>query len=408
MPQEQLIEQEEDQGLVVIENKSVIKAFSEKGGLDSIIEEARQVVDGFEHDLSTVAGRAKTASVAYKVSKFKSRLDGMGKDLVSDWKKKAKAVDDNRKGMREALDAIRDEARKPLTEWEAKEERRGQKHRDAIAAIRFLALVVHVESGEKLTLPELEENLAELNAIKITESWEEFELEADKARDESANALSIFIGETRAQIAKDAELERLKKEEIERKKKEYEDNLKKEAAEKARILAEEKAENERIEAERVATEKAEKIEADKKAALRREKEQKERAERAEQEKEAAEKLIKLNAERAENDRIAAEKQSKIDAEKAEADRIAAEKKAKQDTIDAAEKAKQDQIDLQNAINSAEKAKQEKREANTKHIGKIRKAAKESLIVYLGIDEDLAKRIVMAVHNAEIKNISIKY
>lgn len=413
MPQEQLIEQEEEQGLVVIENKSVIKAFSEQGGLDSIIEEARQVVDGFEHDLSTVAGRAKTASVAYKVSLFKGRLDGLGKGLVADKKKKLKVIDDSRKAMREALDAIRDEARKPLTDWEEKEERRGQKHRDAIAAIRFLALVVHVESGEKLTLPELEENLAELNAIKITESWEEFELEADKARNECADALSIFIGETRAQIAKDAELERLKKEEVERKKKEYEDDLKAKAAEKARLEAEEKAEKLRAKAKKDAEDKAAKIEADKRAAIAATKVEKERAEKAEREKEAAENQAKFDALNAENARIAAEEQAKTDAENAEIARIAAEKKAKKDADLAAEKAKQKQIRLHRQKEADEKADQERRESNMAHKKKINNAAVKSLVdlgaaVDIPVSKELAQKIVIAIALGEIKGVVIGY
>lgn len=409
MPQEQLQEQESEQTLVLlaIENKIIVEAFSKDGGLDSIIEQARQEVAGFVHDLSTAAGRKKTASMAHKVSKFKMRLDGMGKDLTSESKKKIAVIDKSRKAMREALSDLKAEVRKPLTEWEEAEVRRGQIHRSNLAGIRGLALIIHPETGDKITLAEMEENLFELQLIIIGESWEEFKPEAEGAKEASMFALSAAIKETREQLAKELELEKLRQEKIEREKKEHEDKIAKEAAEKARLEAEEKAEKERVKAKKVAADKAAKIEADKQAALRREKEQKERAEKAEREKEAAEKQAKFDALNAKNARIAAEEQAKTDAKNAEKARIAAKEKAKEDAAVAAEKAKQDQIDLQKQKEADEIIIQEKLEANKKHVGKIRGEAKDSLIA-LGLTQDTARKLVLAVHNGEVKNISIKY
>ena len=76
--------------LIVIEESKALAVFSNENGLDPIIQQAKDLVDGFEHDLSTGAGRKRTASLANKVAKLKTRLDGMGKDLVSDWKAQAK------------------------------------------------------------------------------------------------------------------------------------------------------------------------------------------------------------------------------------------------------------------------------------------------------------------------------
>ena len=51
-------------------------------------------------------------------------MDSAGKKLVADWKEKAKKVDESRKIARDFLDNLRDEVRRPLTEWEEAEEKR--------------------------------------------------------------------------------------------------------------------------------------------------------------------------------------------------------------------------------------------------------------------------------------------
>jgi hypothetical protein len=69
--------------LITVEETTALQAFSHQGGLDPIIQEARDVVHNFEHDLSTVTSRKRTASLAMKVRKLKTRLDGMGKELTA-------------------------------------------------------------------------------------------------------------------------------------------------------------------------------------------------------------------------------------------------------------------------------------------------------------------------------------
>jgi hypothetical protein len=48
-----------------------------------------------------------------------------------------------------------------------------------------------------------------------------------------------------------------------------------------------------------------------------------------------------------------------------------------------------------------------RESNNIHVGAVRKAAKESLMA-TGLDEVMAKRVVMAIHNGSIPSVEIKY
>ena len=82
--------------------------------IGDIEREARSVVS----DVDTRIGRIDIASLAHKISRSKVALDTLGKNLVSGWKSKAKAVDAERKIIRDRLDLLRDEVRLPLVEWE--------------------------------------------------------------------------------------------------------------------------------------------------------------------------------------------------------------------------------------------------------------------------------------------------
>ena len=123
---------------------------------------------------------------------------------------------------------------------------------------------------------------------------------------------------------------------------------------------------------------------------------------AEKEAELAHKVeIQEQAIKAEEDKKQALKQSKIDADNAEIKRLADIKKAE-------EEATQREIDRQSKIKTDADEAQRKLEANKKHAGGIRRAAKLDLIEITGVDEKLAVRIVMAISKKLISNVSINY
>jgi colicin import membrane protein len=117
--------------------------------------------------------------------------------------------------------------------------------------------------------------------------------------------------------------------------------------------------------------------------------------------------IQRKADESERQRIATEERAKIEAKQAEERRVLAEKQAKLDAAQAAENARVAEVARQEAEAKRIADENAKREANKKHVGAIRKAAKES-IMDLGIDEETAKKLVLAIHNNEIANVSIKY
>ena len=175
------------------------------------------------------------------------------------------------------------------------------------------------------------------------------------------------------------------------------ERLEAERREAERIAAEKKAEEERLEAERL---EAERIAAEKAEQERREAERI-AAEKAEQER--------LEAERLEAERIAAEKKAeeeRLEAERLEAERIAAEK-AEQERLEA-EAAAAAEAEKQNeeaqAQESAEVAMQEERKSFFSRLKKTRDNLAfgvSSLIFGRKIDEDLYEDLETALLTADL-------
>jgi len=104
--------------LAIIDQSTALEVFTAEKGLDPYLQEVRDEIDSFIPDLTTDKGRKAIASMAAKVSKSKTALDSVGKNLVADLKTKPKLIDAERKRARDLMDAWRDEVRLPLTEWE--------------------------------------------------------------------------------------------------------------------------------------------------------------------------------------------------------------------------------------------------------------------------------------------------
>lgn len=109
--------------LVVIEKANALTVFKSADQIEEILAKVEREVMSFVPDVTTAKGRKEIASLAYRVSQTKSYLDGLGKDLVADLKEIPKLIDANRKTVRDRLDALRDKARQPFTEWEEEQER---------------------------------------------------------------------------------------------------------------------------------------------------------------------------------------------------------------------------------------------------------------------------------------------
>jgi colicin import membrane protein len=111
--------------LLPLENVNAVELFTGKN-LDALLAQIRAETATVVPDLTTASGRKEIASTAYKVARSKTAIDEAGKELVAGWKSQAAVVDASRKKARDYLDALKDEIRAPLDEWEAVEARKEQ------------------------------------------------------------------------------------------------------------------------------------------------------------------------------------------------------------------------------------------------------------------------------------------
>lgn len=134
--------------LVVIEKQNAMAVFTTKEQLDPIIEAIEKEARSLVPDVSTRKGRDAIASMAHKVARSKTYIDNAGKDLVAELKALPKQIDESRRIVRERLDALKDEVRKPLTEWEAEQER--IKAEEAMNALHAEALEMNIKFDQEL------------------------------------------------------------------------------------------------------------------------------------------------------------------------------------------------------------------------------------------------------------------
>ncbi|EDS0974526.1 TPA: hypothetical protein ACJI0O_001690 [Salmonella enterica subsp. enterica serovar Minnesota] len=264
-----------------------------ENGLEKFLEQIRESVKEVP-DLSTAKGRARIASLAAQVSRSKTAVEKPGRDYLRHLKEAIKPAEAELRRFVSACDEMRDEVRRPLTEWEAEQER------------------IRVEEAWNV----MHEEALVMN--KIFDDQRAAKFEADHEMALLMN--DAFDREAKAK-AEEAERQRIAHEE--ELKRQAEEKAKREAAEAAQreidaaaarereaLLAKERAERERIEAEQ-------KAEADKKAA----------AEQAERDKQAAIEAERRKAQE-EADRIKRESEAKEAARLAEEKRIADEAAAR--------------------------------------------------------------------------------
>jgi len=246
---------------LVKHQKEDILNFYINGGIDQILSEIKNLAVIKNPSLDTAKSRQEFASLAAKVSKSKVYLDNIGKDLVADWKEKSKAVDGERKKARDFLDNLRDEVRKPLTNWENIE-------KDRISKIRAMLMKID-EFGSTFnkSLDQLSEQSKQLRELFTGFDFEEFENESIQKHQVATDNLNIAAMQLRQRIEQEKELEKLRAEnerlERERAIREGAEQARKqaiaeaEAAEK-RKLAAMQMEKEKIERERQAAIEAQK------------------------------------------------------------------------------------------------------------------------------------------------------
>ncbi|EOJ0049804.1 TPA: hypothetical protein I4D46_08430 [Enterobacter hormaechei] len=230
--------------LVVIEKQNAMAVFTTKEQLDPIIEAIEKEARSLVPDVSTRKGRDAIASMAHKVARSKTYIDNAGKDLVAELKALPKQIDESRRIVRERLDALKDEVRKPLTEWEAEQER--IKAEEAMNALHAEALEMNEEfDRQRAAQIEADHEMALLMNDKFDRDREELRRQAEQAQREHEERIKREAAE---QARRDAEAKH--KAEIEAAaRREAEEKARAELAERQRIEAEQRAAREKQEAE---------------------------------------------------------------------------------------------------------------------------------------------------------------
>ncbi len=260
--------------LVVIEPATALDLFTAPDKvqvlLSGIREKALAEQALLDTDLSKAKNRDAIKSLAYKVTQSKTYIDKAGKAVVDELKELPKKVDASRKQCRDELDALSEEIRQPVTDWEDAEKAR--------VAAEELVKQIERDHEEALQMNELHD---------------------------------------------------LRKAEEERKRIEHENEIKRQAAEQARIEAEQKAQRDREAAELKAKQEREaaelKARQEVEAAAKREREAREAQERAEREKQEA-------IAKAEREKLAAVEAERRKAEEAERARLAEVERQKQEEL----------------------------------------------------------------------------
>ncbi|HFI9705266.1 TPA: hypothetical protein ACGSVY_002040 [Yersinia enterocolitica] len=274
---------DENTGLVVIDIKpESYPTLYVTNGLDKYLNQIRQAVNEVP-DVTTAKGRARIASLAASASRSKTAIEKPGREYLRHLKEQPKIIEAELRRFVIECDEIRDETRRPLTEWEAEQER----------------LKLEAEAKKKA-----EELAAEI---------------------EVAHEMALLMNDAFDRDAK------AKADEIERLRKAHEEFIAQQAAEKAKREVEEKAKRDIEAAEqrerdaKLAQERAEQTAKD--AAAKAERDAKELAERVGREKQEAIDAEKRKAQQ-EAERVQREAKQKEDVRLAEEKRVADEAAAR--------------------------------------------------------------------------------
>lgn len=344
-------------------------------------------------DLTTKKGREAITKLTSKIVGHKTSLDALGKEMNEEARAKINVVDEVRRKLRTDLDALRDRARKPLTDWEAAEDDRKTK----INEVRTL-FADACDMPADATLEDLAEMSKAVEAAIIDPAiFGDLRDNADAERIAARVGLAARKAKLEQAEADRIELERLRAEKAEAERK---------AAEAAAAEAKKKAEDERIA-----------------AAAKRAAEEAVEAERKKAQEAAAAVERERAAEQAKRDaEAAAERRKVLEAEAAREAAAAAERKKAQDAIDEANrkaKAAEEALEADRRaeaarVAAAAKAKAEQeaadaaRQRNQEHRSKIMKAAKQAIMEHGKVEEESARLIVLAIVGGSIPNVTLEF
>lgn len=335
-PATDVVAQVSENPALAILNEEKFEAFYEK-----LKAEAAKV----SGDVSTNKARDEVRSMAFKIAKTRTAIDKARLGLTEEWRTKTNQANAAGKAIKERLEALEEQVRKPLTDWEQAEKDREQKHTDILTAIHRAEFV-----GVEDTASDVAVRLEWLQSLVLDPDCHLEKLD--------------FVDGVKAHAIEKLAAQHLRLVREEKERAELEQFRQKEAAR----IAELEAERARAEAEKAEQERLERL----------------RQQAIEETKRAAEQAS-LDQERKHQAELEAER-SKV--AKAEAERLAEEKRI----VDEAARVERERL---------------AREQDREHRAKIMGAAKTALMDH-GLDEGKAREIVLAIAAGNIPSVSIRF
>lgn len=349
--------------LVVIEPTTAVALFTEGQGVAELLADIRQKATSLVPDLSTAKGRKEIASIAFSVAKTKTYLDGFGKELTDKYKEIPRRIDANRKLIRDTLDALKDEVRAPLTQYEAAEEARVAALQSRLARLNELGSSASID----IAAADLQVMLQEVEQNALDDTWQELLPQATVAKELAAKRLGDALSARQKYEAEQAELEQLRQKQAEQ-----------DRIDRERLIAEQAAEQARREEEN------------------RQRLEREAAQHREQEAQRQAQVAQQAAEQARRDSEAAE----LARQQAEAN---AARQAEEAAARAAEQERQRIADEQRQKAAEDAA----RAADMEHRRTINNAILMDLMG-LGIEEGKAINLIKHIASNKIDHLTINY
>lgn len=185
--------------LIPLNENKAITAFKTPGGLEPLLTAIEVECRSIPQVLNTANGRDNIRSLAAKIASAKVRLDEIGSSLNDPLYAEIEKVNNGRKEAKARLQALQDEIRKPLTDWEAAEKTRIAAHEEKLKWFESLKVW-----GPEIPAPITSHMIrARMELIEQdARVWEEYENRATRIKGEVLKAMTEHL-----QAALDAEAE---------------------------------------------------------------------------------------------------------------------------------------------------------------------------------------------------------
>lgn len=348
-------------GEILRENPAVI--FDEPDMLQQLVDELTHDIEEAGTSVETTEDRDEIRSRAYRISQLKSSIDKAGKARTEDMRTAIGKVNAVRKDIEVALEALRDRARQPLTDWEQAESARLMKVNG------FFDMLKNLDHVPKAGPADWESCIQQLQALTVDE-----------------DTFFERTAEARASLRDTIEWAQ-------------------EGLSRAR-----REEEDRIELEKLRREKAEREEADRQAAAAEEarkaeqRRQAEEAERVRLAEEAARQQAEAKARQEAEAKAAAEREAMEAEQRRKDEEAAAALQAEKERAEAAERRLREEEEAR----AKAAAEEEARRMDAEHRKKIETEAVAAVAEHGMVSDAAAETIVTAIMAGKIPHVSIKF